>query len=54
MLDWNWDSRSLTFLDAGVVAEAFLHHEERLVDRTGWGRTPCRENKETKFVLKVF
>ena len=21
---------------------------------SGWGRTPCRENKETKFVLKVF
>ena len=20
---------------------------------TTWGRTPCRENKETKFVLKV-
>ena len=30
-----------TFLDAEVVAG------------TGWGRTPCRENKETKFVLKV-
>ena len=22
--------------------------------RPHWGRTPCRENKETKFVLKVF
>lgn len=22
-------------------------------ERTDWGRTPCRENKETKFVLKV-
>ncbi len=22
--------------------------------KPGWGRTPCRENKETKFVLKVF
>ena len=21
--------------------------------KVGWGRTPCRENKETKFVLKV-
>ena len=21
--------------------------------KNGWGRTPCRENKETKFVLKI-
>ena len=27
------DSRPLTFLDTGVVAEAFLHHETRLVDK---------------------
>ena len=27
------DSRALTFLDTGVVAEAFLHHETRLVDK---------------------
>ena len=31
--DCNRDSRPLTFLDASVVAEAFLHHEERLVDK---------------------
>jgi transposase InsO family protein len=31
--EWNRDSRALTFLDANVVAEAFLHHEERLVDK---------------------
>ena len=28
------DSRPLTFLDAGIVAEAFLHHETRLVDKS--------------------
>ena len=27
------DSRPLTFLDAAVVSEAFLHHEQRKVDR---------------------
>lgn len=27
------DSRPLTFLDTGVVAEAFLHHESRRVDK---------------------
>lgn len=31
--EWNRDSRALTFLDISVVAEAFLHHEERLVDK---------------------
>ena len=31
--EWNRDSRPLTFLDTSVVAEAFLHHEERLVDK---------------------
>lgn len=31
--EWNRDSRALTFLDASVVAEAFLHHEQRLVDK---------------------
>ena len=25
----------------------------KAVGESGWGRTPCRENKETKFVLKV-
>ena len=33
--EWNRDSRSLVFLDAGVVAEAFLHHETRRVDKGG-------------------
>lgn len=31
--EWNRDSRPLVFLDTTVVAEAFLHHEERLVDK---------------------
>ena len=31
--EWNRDSRPLKFLDTSVVAEAFLHHEERLVDK---------------------
>ena len=31
--EWNRDSRPLTFLDTSVVAEAFLHHEKRLVDK---------------------
>ena len=31
--EWNRDSRALVFLDTGVVAEAFLHHEERRVDK---------------------
>lgn len=30
--EWNRDSRALTFLDTATVAEAFLHHETRLVD----------------------
>ena len=33
--EWGRDSRPLTFLDSGVVAEAFLHHETRLVDKGG-------------------
>ena len=33
MQEWGRDSRPLTFLDTGVVAEAFLHHETRLVDK---------------------
>jgi hypothetical protein len=32
---WNRDSRVLTFLDVNCVAEAFLHHEERCVDKAG-------------------
>ena len=31
--EWNRDSRPLRFLDVSVVTEAFLHHEERLVDK---------------------
>lgn len=31
--EWNRDSRPLTYLDVSVVAEAFLHHEERKVDK---------------------
>ena len=31
--EWNRDSRPLTFLDTAVVSEAFLHHEQRKVDK---------------------
>ncbi len=31
--EWNRDSRTLTYLDRDVVAEAFLHHEKRRVDK---------------------
>lgn len=31
--EWNRDSRPLVFLDTTVVAEAFLHHEMRWVDK---------------------
>ena len=30
-----------------------LNEDEQRGYRAHWGRTPCRENKETKFVLKV-
>lgn len=33
--EWNRDTRSLVFLDSKVVAEAFLHHETRYVDKGG-------------------
>ena len=33
--EFNRDSVSLRFLDAGVVGEAFLHHETRVVDKAG-------------------
>ena len=33
--EWNRDSRPLKYLDAGVVAEAFMHHEKRKVDKGG-------------------
>lgn len=31
--EWNRDSRELCFIDVSVVAEAFLHHERRRVDK---------------------
>lgn len=31
--EWNRDPRALVFLDTAVVAEAFLHHEQRLVNK---------------------
>lgn len=31
--EWLCDSRPLTYFDAGIVAEAFLHHETRRVDK---------------------
>ena len=31
--EWNRDYRPLTFIDTATVAEAFLHHETRKVDR---------------------
>ena len=42
--EWNRDSRALTFLDTMVVAEAFLHHEKRTVDKAG-----CISLKGTKY-----
>ena len=33
--EWNRDSRRLVFLDTAMVAEAFLHHETRTVDKGG-------------------
>ncbi|MFI3173341.1 MAG: DDE-type integrase/transposase/recombinase, partial [Eubacteriales bacterium] len=33
--EFNRDSRALCFLDTTVVAEAFMHHEERKVDKGG-------------------
>ncbi len=34
-MEWNRDTRPLVFLDAAVVGEAFLHHEERVVNKGG-------------------
>lgn len=31
--EWNRDTRALNFIDTAVVSEAFLHHEERKVDK---------------------
>ena len=33
--EWNRDSRALKFLDANVVADAFLHRETRDIDKSG-------------------
>lgn len=33
--EWNRDTRPLKFLDSSVVAEAFLHHETREIDKSG-------------------
>ena len=33
--EWNRDSRELVFVDTGVVGEAFLHHEDRIIDPAG-------------------
>lgn len=33
--EWNRDSRPLSFMNVSVVAEAFLHHEKRKVDKGG-------------------
>jgi transposase InsO family protein len=33
--EWHRDSRALTYIDTAVVAEAFLHHETRQVDKGG-------------------
>jgi hypothetical protein len=33
--EWNRDSRMLKYLDSSVVAEAFLHHETREIDKSG-------------------
>ena len=33
--EWNNDSRRLCYLDTAIVAQAFLHHTERLVDKGG-------------------
>lgn len=33
--EWNRDTRKLTFIDVGTVAEAFMHHETRQIDKAG-------------------
>lgn len=32
-MEWNRDPRTLVFLDTAMVAETFLHHAQRLVDK---------------------
>lgn len=45
--EYNRDTRPLTFLDASVVAEAFLHHESRKVDKGG-----CISSRGRKYETK--
>ena len=33
--EWNRDSRELVFINVGTVGEAFLHHENRVIDPAG-------------------
>lgn len=33
--EWNRDTRKLTFIDVGVIAEAFMRHESRQIDKVG-------------------
>ena len=33
--EWSRDTRKLTFIDVGTVAEAFMHHEIRQIDKAG-------------------
>lgn len=35
IVQWNRDSRVLKFIDTSIVAEAFLHHETRKIDKSG-------------------
>ena len=51
--EWNRDSRALKFLDAGIVGEAFLHHEKRKVDK-GACISFCGKRYETKTSLIGF
>ena len=46
--EWNRDSRALKFLDSSVVAEAFLHHEKREIDKSG-----CLSFNEKKYDISV-
>lgn len=33
--EWNRDTRKLTFIDVGTIAEAFMRHETRRIDKAG-------------------
>lgn len=48
LMAWNRDNRLLTFLDAARVAEAFLHHETRVVDKAG-----CISFKSKKYEVSL-